>query len=181
VESWELHNGELTSAERLSSTKKLSYCGALWVLKMLHSYFQDIDFILFDGLSQDCLTKHFSVGCSKSLLCLQSFSLFISIPPFSTLPPVISMLLILNHQMMTKSPWFAKENVINCSAFWELSTVPSYFKCCSSNSELQNTTFCVDCANLRDLPIVLHIERGYFIFYLHWSYSFDFFFHRIPS
>lgn len=73
MESWELHNGELTSAERLSSTKKLSYCGALWVLKMLQSYSQDIDFILYDGLSQDCPTKHFSVGCSKSLLCLQSF------------------------------------------------------------------------------------------------------------
>lgn len=105
MESWELPNGELISEERIPITKQPSYCGALWVLKMLQSYFQNTDFVLFDGLSQHRLIKHFSIDCSKSLLCLQSFPYPLYFyPPIFTLPPVISILLILNHQMMTKSP-----------------------------------------------------------------------------
>lgn len=186
MESWELPNGELISEERIPITKQPSYCGALWVLKMLQSYFQNTDFVLFDGLSQHRLIKHFSIDCSKSLLCLQSFRYPLYFYPPPSLPYLLSSLYFWSWIIK----WWRKARDLQ----WKMSLIVSHFEslvlsCFISNAMVptQNfRTFCIDYTNLRDLPIVLHIEKGYFIFYLHWSYSFDFFFtefhHRIfPS
>lgn len=45
------------------------------------------------------------------------------------------------------------------------------------------STFCIDYTNLRDLPIVLPIEKGvfHFLFALELLLLFYFYFHRIPS